>query len=344
MRISLAGIVGIDPAIAKVLRTQGITTVKGMYDATRTAEDRKRLAKATGYSLENITYWAIQAELLRIDGMTAEMAVELIQAGICSVEQFQAFNSQGIVGKLRGRKQESQLTREKLEELQSVKPRPAIAFETQSLSSDYFHAAETQAQSQKSAAKEQSAYSDLSAVIAELGKGIAKAQYELDTHAMELQKEILQNDSLYATGLNATWYVMPEVDFELKMDYSFVEEHTDTTEMKNNRRVKVMPMNATFQNTFRTEKTEQSTLKLRFVPVPPAERFTMRIFMPACVGMTVEEAVAALETEGITVYQLVNEKEEALNLTDVLTMTVKKQSITAGTLVLMDDVPKLTVG
>ena len=122
----------------------------------------------------------------------------------------------------------------------------------------------------------------MEAVIIALGVGIAKAQRELDLHAIELQREINEDPLLSEYGLQATWYQIPKAELELNVAVA-MEDKGDTTKAAPARALPVtkslaayrlkqihfQPVNAAYQNQFDYNVQASSKLKLSFVPVPP---------------------------------------------------------------------------
>ena len=123
MKAKLNGIIGIDNAMERKLGS--IDTTKKFIEATRTSKGRELLSQNTGISVHDITYWATQAELLRVNNMNAEEAVELIDAGIYSVEQLQKANKEELLDiidkKNDARNVKNVLTEEKFSQLQHEK-------------------------------------------------------------------------------------------------------------------------------------------------------------------------------------------------------------------------------
>ena len=194
MKKDIISIIGIDNAMKKRLNDQkfnneSITTMERYIEATRTADDREILSKKTGIPLHDITYWATQAELFRIDGMDAEEAFELFDAGIYSVKQLQTAKKNDILDAIyknnEGRNAKIKLTEQKLSNYQKAKVVKASDFEYEDVDSLL--------NSDKNNSKDNSVlgmYADLSDVISDLGKGIAEAQHELDMHSIDVQNEI----------------------------------------------------------------------------------------------------------------------------------------------------------
>lgn len=123
MKAKLNGIIGIDNAMERKLGS--VDSTKKFIEATRTTKGRESLSQNTGISVHDITYWATQAELLRVNNMNAEEAVELIDAGIYSIEQLQKANKEELLNtidkKNEARKVKTVLTEKKLSELQHEK-------------------------------------------------------------------------------------------------------------------------------------------------------------------------------------------------------------------------------
>jgi len=139
----------------------------------------------------------------------------------------------------------------------------------------------------------------LSEMLTQLGKGIGQAQRELDLAALEMQKEILINRDLSEYGLQPTWFTMPEIDFSLKMEYDIISTITEEGTLES-RYMNITPMNAEYKSAYGISAKEESSLTIKFVPVPPIEAFVQRREVPDMTKMTVEEAKAALAEKGIS--------------------------------------------
>lgn len=174
-------------------------------------------------------------------------------------------------------------------------------------------------------------------VIAEIGIGLANAQRALDMNSIKTQNAILENEELFSSGMSATWYVIPEVTFSLKMEYSVTKENRqqgDGDILANRGRFMIVPSNAKYNNLFKTESMEESTLTLKIVPIPSPERVTERRFVPNFIGKTVVEAKELAESKGIFV-SFDSEADDR---------TVRGQSCPEGTLALIGKSVKLTTG
>ena len=327
----MSSIAGLDQKMEQVLKEKAnVKSFKELYDATRTPAARAALAEKTNLPLANITHWSVQAELLRMDGMTQDEACDLIDAGIYSVNDFNKLSNKEIIEKVRKANSDTVITEEIIEQIKKSKLTDAQKFDAKDVRKKMV-VEENEAPSM---------YSDLSDVIAELGKGIARAQKALDESSIEIQNEILKDDRLYAMGLQATWYAMPEAEFTLKMDYavSQTKSVSGKTELS---KLSVAPSNATFQNLFKSDKKEESTLRLKFVPIPATDKMLRRRYMPdLSQAATVNEIKEILEEAEIENYRLL--PSEAYEWGDErIRETV--QSIPPATILDIGAVPQITV-
>ena len=132
-------------------------------------------------------------------------------------------------------------------------------------------------------------YADVSEVLTNIGDGLAEAQRRMDISAVRAQKEILDDDTLSGYGLTANWFVMPEAEFTMKLDFSMVAEETEEGKLEGKPvrpRLMAAVTDSKYTNLASTQRKEQSSLRVRFVPVPmPA-----LIKVPNVVGMTVDAA------------------------------------------------------
>lgn len=94
-------------------------------------------------------------------------------------------------------------------------------------------------------------------IIEEIGIGIAKAQRALDDNSINTQNAIFADEGLFSSGLSATWYVIPEVSFTLKMEYAVNSESTESGNKQGGRigdvlrekgRFMIVPSNAKYNN------------------------------------------------------------------------------------------------
>ncbi|MBR4084869.1 MAG: DUF4332 domain-containing protein [Lachnospiraceae bacterium] len=331
MAKKLISIVGIDNKVGQLLRDKaGISTVKQLYDATRTFTDREKLAEKTKFSVANITHWAAQAELLRVDEMDIDLAYDFIDAGIFSVNQFMSADVKEIFEKVKRANVYSTITENTIRRLKKSFVHVAKPFEYDNIQKELVEVKNNVP----------NVYSDLSSIISELGKGISQAQLSLDQSAIDIQNKILQDDKLYNMGLQATWYVMPEVEFTLKMDYSVAEERTVSGKVVS-RKLFAAPSNATFTNLFKSSKKEESTLKLKFVPIPISDRMTVRRYMPDLSKIdSYDKLLTALEDAEITNYTIL--PNEAATWGDVAIEVISQNPI-ANTLIQIGITPTIHI-
>ena len=328
----LISIVGIDKKVEQILRQKAnIGTIKQLYDATRTSTERTALAEKTNFSLASITLWAVQAELLRVGAMSIDTAYDLIEAGIYSVDQLKAMGTKEIFEKVKSKNVYSNISEAMITQLKNSPVRDAKQFEYEAIRKELVEVENTAP----------SIYTDLSRIISELGRGIAQAQLALDESSIAIQNRILSEDKLYQMGLQATWYVMPEVEFTLKMDYAVTEERTSSGTVLSSK-VCAAPSNATFNNFFKSEKREESSVRLKFVPIPASDKMSERKYMPDLSKVnTIQGIVTAMEDNGIYEYKIVPEEMKDL---ENVSIKVESQMPKANTLMLIGaDTPVITV-
>lgn len=114
----------------------------------------------------------------------------------------------------------------------------------------------------------------LADVLAKLGEGVAEAQRAMDLNAIATQTLIDNDPVLSETGLQATWYHMPEVSLELRLSLSLRRENTMRAGRVVASRLKLLatPHNASVQNSQGLEVAGTSLLKARIVAIPPPQR------------------------------------------------------------------------
>jgi len=267
----------------KRLRNQSITDVLALANATVTAEQRAALSKKSGIPLPDLYKLAKKADLMRIELIDETEADALVLGGIRCIEDLKGADPQKLDIYLSANKLYQKLEDDEITRWVDAAMHTASDFERES--DDKFNSKLGILPTEGYGVMHGDSYaSDLSEIIRELGVGIAEAQRNLDMVSLEMQKEIIKDKELAAMGFNATWYAIPEATFTLKMEYAYTES--------GERRISVVPMNATYNNAFRTERSEQSTLTLRFVPVPAPEGVTDRVAVPDFAGMTCEDAAS----------------------------------------------------
>lgn len=355
----LKSIKGISVKTEKKLLDLSIEDVNKLRLATETPENRKDLSEKTKLSLASIYNWSKQAELMKVEGISADDAALLVQCGIRDIEDLKNADTEGLLGFIKA--VSSKTTDSKripsLEEInqwkQNAKTLTSTFQKDESDEKNKYIFSEIKGESiarnylnnnKDKEMKESGFFSDLSEVITEIGIGIAGAQHALDLSSIDIQNTILKDEELAAYGINATWYTIPEVNFDLKMEYMMMEESTESGSKANSgslfKRLFIGPSNAKYNNYFKTSKTEESTLSLKFVPLPPPERFTERIIMPDLIGMSKEEAEEELALDGILIKSIEILKGKTEN---GKSSEVTYQSINPGKIVLINEKPELKV-
>ena len=113
--------------------------------------------------------------------------------------------------------------------------------------------------------------SPLEQILFQVGRGVAKAQQELDINSIRTQT-LLESDPVLAEfGLQATWYHMPEVELEMKMALNLRFEDIFEDNKFRYRRLRMYgsPYNAAYQNNFKAEVSGTSQIKAKIVSIPP---------------------------------------------------------------------------
>jgi Uncharacterized protein conserved in bacteria len=163
-------------------------------------------------------------------------------------------------------------------------------------------------------------------ILTELGKGIVQAQQELNTQSIEVQNFILKNKELADSGLNATWYTMPDIQFRLLMEYSINEKTTMEGMIKRTRKkIGIIPSNVRYDILFESERKEESEFIVKFKQVPPPPMKITRTEVPNLLGMTKKEAEISLrETEINAIF------EQEMESDNVSEMKVVRQNVNPG--------------
>lgn len=330
---TLISIAGVDNKMEKILATRAnIKSLRRFCDETRTPEERSALAEKTKLPIGTITHWAVQAELLRMETMSYDMAYEFVEAGIYSVEEIQTSDASEILKKLKAANPKTKITEDVILKLKDAKVDTARDFVcTKPVLGEVIVTKDTTP----------SIYSNLSNVIAELGAGVAYAQRAMDEASMDIQNEILHDDRLYGMGLQATWYVMPEVEFTMKMDYSVYEKKTESGTITGSK-ISVLPSNATYSNLFKSSKKEESSVRLRIVPIPANDKFLKRRYMAdlSSVG-TMGDLKSELERIGISTYNIT--PDETSGWGDSTKIRVLSQNPEKNVLLNLGVVPEINV-
>lgn len=317
MKVKLTYISGLNNTSAKNLHAKAaIYDSLQLADATDTPAKRASLAEKTGIAPVVLYSLAKQADLLRCETIDTSEAEKLVRAGVRCVADLTTVNLDRLLEFLK-----NGVIFPDVNEYQAVEWIASAMGTTSTFEPDPSDTGNPEIfpVRKKASLVHSSAYgSDLSDIITELGVGIAQAQRQLDLASLEIQKEILADAEMAALGFNATWYAIPEASFTLKMEYTYSE----TGEKK----INVVPMNASYNNIFNTTRAEESTLSLRFVPIPAPDSVTQRVNMPDLVGLTLEDAKQLLDELGLTgaefIYNKVTKTKNGAQ-TEITGQTVK---------------------
>ncbi|ETA80826.1 DUF4332 domain-containing protein [Youngiibacter fragilis] len=307
MQLDIKTVKGITQKIAEKLAESKINTVEGLRAATRTTAMRTELSKKTGISYGQLYSLSKQAELLGIGGMTGENAETLVRAGIRSISDLSWALTSSIGTFLRTMERSGALKQSgpgaaELELLKEAARKQKSKFEPDKddLVNPYIEFEKERKVTVPEGAVHRGGgeetigfFSGIKDIMVDIGEGIAEAQHALDLSSMDIQNSILDDPELAAYGFNASWYTIPEATFTLKMEYAVTEEKSSsgTTTI---RRFLVSPSNARYNNYFKSQESASSTISMRFVPIPPPDRFTDRIAMPDLLGMEHDEALEEL--------------------------------------------------
>ena len=307
--------------IAEALIERDIRTIQELQHATLTRARRTGLAHVTGLPVEVVQYFAVQAELLKVPSMIPAVAKRLIELGIHSVKALADVNKLDDAGLGMLRKELTKavlgVAQQKASELPDTGFEDGMPDEPADQAALGFNLG-------------------LSDVLTELGKGIGKAQRELDIQTIDVQNSILKDKELADYGMNATWYVMPEIKFDLNMRYDVTEVRSEsgTAEI---RKIGIIPSNIEYDSLFSSNKSTESRLSIRFRPMPAPPISIKRTEVPNLIGMMRVDAEEELSARDITA-EIVDDKGfEAKGEI----MTVTGQSVKPGDYLLSGD--KLTV-
>ncbi|WP_428034528.1 PASTA domain-containing protein [Amphritea sp.] len=139
-------------------------------------------------------------------------------------------------------------------------------------------------------------------MIAELGIGVAQAQYAIDAKTIENLKQIYSLDDeilqeMRRIGYRPTWYVIPEAEAEISM--ALTVEQSIGSDRKVKTEIRGTSVDASYQNQYDFKIEGASKLKLTFRPVPaPLEIDNLQV-VPLLSGIPLGEAKELLERIGI---------------------------------------------
>ncbi len=99
-KVPIEKIEGIGPKFAQKLIAAGIKTTKDLLEAGKTSGGRAELAKKTGLSEKNIFEWVVDADLMRIKGVSEEYSDLLEESGVKDVADLATKNAESLHAKM----------------------------------------------------------------------------------------------------------------------------------------------------------------------------------------------------------------------------------------------------
>jgi hypothetical protein len=202
----------------------------------------------------------------------------------------------------------------------------------------------------------ESVASPLGEVIAAVGQGVADAQRALDEAAIAATLAIHEQqgdeglERLREIGYRPTFYVLPdtacEVQVSMRIGGSGGADGSAGAPARLGRlgtaRTYVTPVDAGFQQRYGFEARAAAKLTFRIVPVPPPAALDEGRPMPAVEGLTVDDALAALDRLGLEA--LIFDKAGASVAAETAgSRKIARQSVTAGRLVPLGAAVSLTL-
>ena len=140
-------------------------------------------------------------------------------------------------------------------------------------------------------------------MVAEIGTGIANAQYAIDARTIENMKEIYRSDDETITelrniGYRPTWYVIPEATAEINMALSL--RQTLDSNGKTTTELQGTTVDASYQNQYDFNVQASSKLTIKFLPVPAPTQVDDLNIVPNIIGQPLATAKVLLQRLGIS--------------------------------------------
>ncbi len=347
MPIQLKSVKGITDVVEKSLREAGIESGELLQAATATRTQREELAQKVKRPVGEVYLWAKQVELMRIKGMSEDNAYLLALSGVRGLPDLVEADPQTLLRFMKIAQANSPAISlpPTLEEIKAWQESasalvPQLERDEADPVNNFLFSGLGSAEKQAGTLQEAGYFTDFAQVLTEVGRGVAQAQHQMDVSSMEIQNMILEDPELAGAGFNATWYSIPEVNFQLKMEYAVTHETTTSGSSSILHRLLISPSNAKYNNLFRTSQSGESSLSLRIVPLPPPPQLTERRVMPDLVGQTWEDAREELEGRGIGISNVQTVQGETAN---GRSSEVTWQSASAGKLLLVQEQVSLRV-
>jgi len=277
------------------LAKAGISTIHDLVRTGASPSRRHDLADDTKVSRAELYSLVKQADLLRIDGLTPEQAVQLVGSGIRSVADLAACTPAKVSANL-AEGEQPQPTVADIARWKAIAGtlKPVVTVEP----GDPPPAALGEPGQFSGAALRDEMFTDMVDMVVNLGRGIAIAQQEMDEQAIRTQKEINTDPKLRGMGLTASWFTIPDATFNLKLNYSISREESSTSAAGKSKFL-VTPANARSQNYFKLNEGMQSELSIKFASVPPPPQVSQPIVVPTLIGKTLDEAKTVLADAGL---------------------------------------------
>lgn len=95
-------VAGIGRKQATRLRKAGIRTSDSLIRSASTRRGRTKLARETGFTARELQRWVHHADLLRVDGVGAEYASLLVEAGVDTLRDLRRRNPTALLAKIIG--------------------------------------------------------------------------------------------------------------------------------------------------------------------------------------------------------------------------------------------------
>ena len=324
---SLIPVKGIGVAMEAKLIEQGIPDIPAFLEKAATPELRSALSLKIKVNEKSIYYWVKQAELMRVEGVNADISDLLVKIGVRDVEDLSRLNSEMALPLMRNLSDSSSLSIKDFPTVEKLavwknravlltplikrdpdEPTPVVVLAPPALKPVEDDSTAVQAINEEY-------FFDMGDVISSVGRGIAEAQHALDVSAIITQQQINEDEELKAWGISAQWYTIPEATVNLKMNYQFTKERVEegTIEAQKKMRLLVSPINATYTNTFKVSESLQSELNLKFLPIPAPTRWTEQLRVPDFSGRTLDEAKELIAAIGMIIGNIVIEEGVAEN-------------------------------
>ena len=272
----------------QLIKAADIRTLDDMVSAVKTASLRSDFARKHDLTPSKINELATKADLLRIDGVDMNIAEQLMNVGVNSSSDLIENDVGSLLYRLKNRYPDDRV-------LYSANDINKLIANAKVLSTSIDPDIDDKGMGILSTQKPENKdvfFSEMTDLIVDLGRSIAEAQRVMDENTIRTQEMINDDEELRQYGINATWYVIPEADINLKMNYTVINESTTTG--TGQRKIMISPINARYQNFFKSTQSGESTINLKIMPIPAEARIADIIIIPNVIGMNKVAAVNRL--------------------------------------------------